>query len=39
MASDAVSLAMECGPGASNEPSPIKETWQRWNDYGIGLFL
>lgn len=22
-----------------NPPSPIKETWQRWNDYGIGLLL
>ncbi len=22
-----------------NEPSPIKETWQRWNDYGIALFF
>jgi len=20
-------------------PSPIKDEWQRWNDYGIGLFL
>ena len=20
-----------------NEPSPIEATWQRWNDYGIGL--
>ena len=23
----------------TNEPSPIKEVWQRWNDYGIGLLL
>ena len=22
-----------------NEPSPIKDEWQRWNDYGIGLLL
>ena len=22
-----------------NPPSPIKEVWQRWNDYGIGLLL
>jgi tetratricopeptide (TPR) repeat protein len=22
-----------------NPESPIKETWQRWNDYGIGLLL
>lgn len=39
MASDAVNVAVEGGPDASNEPSPIKEEWQRWNDYGIGLFL
>ncbi|HZL86914.1 MAG TPA: hypothetical protein VFB96_00945, partial [Pirellulaceae bacterium] len=40
MASDVVTLPVE---GATitiqNAPSPIKETWQRWNDYGIGLFL
>ena len=24
---------------SANEPSPIKATWQRWNDYGIGLLL
>src|SRR5260370_32822225 len=39
MASDIVNLAVVGGPKASNEPSPIKEVWQRWNDYGIGLFL
>jgi tetratricopeptide (TPR) repeat protein len=22
-----------------NPPSPIEPAWQRWNDYGIGLFL
>lgn len=22
-----------------NAPSPIQDTWQRWNDYGIGLLL
>ncbi len=22
-----------------NKPSPIEATWQRWNDYGIGLLL
>jgi tetratricopeptide (TPR) repeat protein len=40
MAYDVVTLPVE---GATitiqNAPSPIKETWQRWNDYGIGLFL
>jgi len=39
MARDSVNLPVSGGPDASNEPSPIKETWQRWNDYGIGLFL
>src|SRR5262249_26722575 len=39
MAKDAVSLPVEGGPAAKNEPSPIKEAWQRWNDYGIGLLL
>ena len=24
---------------STNEPSPIKPAWQRWNDYGIGLLL
>jgi tetratricopeptide (TPR) repeat protein len=23
----------------TNPPSPIKDEWQRWNDYGIGLLL
>jgi tetratricopeptide (TPR) repeat protein len=40
LASDKVTLAVE-GSGASisvsNEPSKV-EPWQRWNDYGIGLF-
>ncbi len=41
MARDAVDVAIAGGPEASNKPSPIKEedAWQRWNDYGIGLFL
>jgi tetratricopeptide (TPR) repeat protein len=39
MARDVVSLPVEGGPPASNDPSPIEPTWQRWNDYGIGLFL
>jgi len=41
MASDLVNLPIEGGPKAENTPSPIpeKEAWQRWNDYGIGLFL
>lgn len=39
MAQDAVQLPVEGGPAVKNEPSPIKEGWQRWNDYGIGLFL
>jgi tetratricopeptide (TPR) repeat protein len=39
MARDAVRLAVKGGSAAENEPSPIKDTWQRWNDYGIGLLL
>ncbi|WZO99514.1 multiheme c-type cytochrome [Isosphaeraceae bacterium EP7] len=39
MASDSVALAVQGGPAAENKPSPIKEGWQRWNDYGIGLLL
>lgn len=39
MAKDALSLKVGDGPDAANPPSPIKETWQRWNDYGIGLLL
>jgi tetratricopeptide (TPR) repeat protein len=39
MASDGVKLPVEGGPSPANEPSPIQEAWQRWNDYGIGLLL
>jgi tetratricopeptide (TPR) repeat protein len=39
LATDAVNLPVAGGPKAENKPSPIKEVWQRWNDYGIGLFL
>ncbi|MEJ7639518.1 MAG: tetratricopeptide repeat protein, partial [Singulisphaera sp.] len=41
MARDLVQLPVRGGPKARNEPSPIPEadTWQRWNDYGIGLLL
>jgi tetratricopeptide (TPR) repeat protein len=39
MARDRVSLPVEGGPPSSNDPSPIELTWQRWNDYGIGLLL
>jgi tetratricopeptide (TPR) repeat protein len=39
MASDRVVLPIAGGPAATNAPAPIKETWQRWNDYGIGLLL
>ncbi len=39
MAADSVKLPVEGGPKVENPPSPIKEVWQRWNDYGIGLFL
>ncbi len=39
MARDEVRLPVEGGPAVVNPPSPIAEAWQRWNDYGIGLFL
>ncbi|WP_422930925.1 multiheme c-type cytochrome [Singulisphaera sp. PoT] len=39
MASDSVQLPVEGGSPVQNTPSPIKDAWQRWNDYGIGLFL
>ncbi len=39
MASDRVELAVEGGSEVKNPPSPIKDAWQRWNDYGIGLLL
>ena len=39
MARDQVQLGVEGGPPAENPPSPIQPTWQRWNDYGIGLLL
>ena len=39
MARDEVQLAVEGGPPAANEPSPVEPVWQRWNDYGIGLLL
>jgi len=25
------------GPAVEDQPSPIPDEWQRWNDYGIGL--
>jgi tetratricopeptide (TPR) repeat protein len=39
MAKDAVQVAVQGGPAAKNEPSPVQPAWQRWNDYGIGLLL
>ena len=40
MAADTITLPVEgLDAPVENPPSPIKETWQRWNDYGIGLFL
>ena len=39
MAGDRVELAVAGGSSVRNEPSPIKDEWQRWNDYGIGLLL
>jgi tetratricopeptide (TPR) repeat protein len=40
MAVDKITLPVEGADIAiDKQESPIKETWQRWNDYGIGLFL
>jgi len=38
MASDSILLPVAGRSMATNAPSPIPP-WQRWNDYGIGLFL
>jgi tetratricopeptide (TPR) repeat protein len=38
MATDSIELPVAGGVGATNGPSAIP-LWQRWNDYGIGLFL
>ncbi len=40
MASDLLTLPVEGGPGlATANPDSKIPVWQRWNDYGIGLFL
>ena len=41
MAADSIQVSIDGGPKAANKPSSIPEadTWQRWNDYGIGLLL
>lgn len=40
LASDTVTLPVEgFDVAVTNPPSPIKDVWQRWNDYGIGLLL
>jgi tetratricopeptide (TPR) repeat protein len=40
LATDSLTLPVEgSDQEPENLPSPIKETWQRWNDYGIGLLL
>jgi tetratricopeptide (TPR) repeat protein len=39
MARDSIRLPIAGGPTPENPPSPIEQEWQRWNDYGIGLFL
>jgi Cytochrome c554 and c-prime len=37
LATDSVTFPLAGGAPVVNPPSPIKEVWQRWNDYGIGL--
>lgn len=40
MAADKITLPVEGFEAkVTNPASPIKDEWQRWNDYGIGLFL
>lgn len=39
MAVDTVRLPLEGQAAEESKPSSITETWQRWNDYGIGLLL
>ena len=39
MATDTVSLPVVGGSPVDKQTSPIKDVWQRWNDYGIGLLL
>ncbi|HTD88953.1 MAG TPA: hypothetical protein VK850_20445, partial [Candidatus Binatia bacterium] len=40
MATDKLTFAVEgFDAKVTNPPSPIKDEWQRWNDYGIGLLL
>ncbi len=39
MARDSVVLPVAGGPSVEPQESTIAETWQRWNDYGIGLLL
>jgi len=40
MAADKITLPVAgFDAKVTNPPSPIKDEWQRWNDYGIGLFL
>jgi Flp pilus assembly protein TadD len=41
VAEDEVSLPVVAHSGPALEPKTVsrKEEWQRWNDYGIGLFL
>jgi tetratricopeptide (TPR) repeat protein len=38
LCADAVTLPV-AGKTVSEQTSPIKPAWQRWNDYGIGCFL
>ena len=37
LAEDRITFPLAGGAAVENPPSPIKDEWQRWNDYGIGL--
>ncbi|MFL5245933.1 MAG: multiheme c-type cytochrome [Gemmataceae bacterium] len=39
MCSDSVTLRVDGFDKVDEQKSPIEPAWQRWNDYGIGLFL
>jgi tetratricopeptide (TPR) repeat protein len=39
MCADSITLPIEGGRDVPEQTSPIDPPWQRWNDYGIGMFL
>lgn len=39
LCSDTVTLPVEGGADVAAQESPIKQAWQRWNDYGIASYI